>query len=1455
MSETISGTFTLSFTTPGVTPTLAITTIPGSVGPGAQVTVQGAFAGAAPSGVTGIWNPGNINAAPTGFSVSGLTWTATFTAPGPLGTYTLTVTGTGANQTSTTSTQVVVIQPSTLVISTIPATADTNSTVLVTGSYSGGVPTGITAVWNPGVVVPIVTNFTISLINQTWQANVPTPSAANTYTLTVTGLGPNTTQSAASTGVVISAAGGTNPIGLISHTFIAGSAAGGTSPAIDTTGASLLVIHLSDYSAAGAGVVSDSKGNTWVKDVESSQGASRSAIFHAANPAVGSGHTFTIVASNSGAEVLAFSNVATASPLDLTHGAGSGGGIVAPGAVAPNFNGSLIVTGTAEYTGLSFSIDKGFTTTDTDSFVAAAQTMASCAAYLVQTNAASVLPTWTSTAVYGGANPAYGELAGTIAVFTSANPGGGGGINNTFAINPLPASISVGKTLIITGTFAGSTPSNITAVWNSGAISGSPTGFAVVGNTWSATVTAPGSAASYALTITGTGANTATATSTTIAVQIEAFAIVSPPSAGTESATLTFSGTYAGGIPSGATYSWSGGGGTGTMSAFSASAGTWTGGVVAPISAATFTLTATATGPNTSVAVAGSGTVITAAVPVLVHSFSLTNWNASGTSPGFMRLGIAFKKGDVLNGSALQIKISSTVKDAQFDARTTWTDGSLKFVVCHLRDTAFSASEVRTYNIWTLPASSFNNTGSLTLASITAAHNFSVAFTGLNQNDGNTTTTVGSGAFAASFNTQMAVATRIEKYHSGAVCEGWMGWGMATDNSGGAPDAHLKTIWYADIWKNSDGSINAVEVGAVVAQDWFNGQTFGGMRRSYNAALKDGNTTLVSYANVDHPYRCQWITCLNDGSNNRGRRMWVGGAMPTLLYQPNLTYWINSKLVPPWDLGIIYGPGYSGPTNTTYIPCTNQDHRPGIDSTGGYAGRGLLGNPDAMMFVRQTAPDAAAGRINGHVGLGVFYHYRSRANRTRPTESADIANTPLSLVLATTDGSAPPYDFTADGMPAPFGGDGSAYLYGQVPPGGSGVWSNGTADPSHAVNYSGGIYLLEGERYHLEACLDLAMNTVHQNATYWDAMTLLGKYRNDTGGSPMTDAYSEAYFGHPVTSNLFNGIGGLSYQRTTGWSMNLSGFAAAMTPDNHVAKRSMQRFFLQQALYLGACLAACPPDVAAAGLSLDEQTTGEDAPWMDAIVAMGCIHAGNLNESAPALAYGFMKANMSVNLVTKGCYRTTALDVHNLQLHSPIAAAGNTFGFPVNAATTNPKPAHDIFGDIDPVTNTITFYYPQDQNTNQFQYPHGMYPNVGDSVFLFIPITFTVTPSGNDLVDGTEYFIIDVATVTATVEGRAYTARRCHISLTSGGSPMTFTTPATNVPFDTNLISYDALTVPSDPPFLPQADDYPPMHLAVLVIANMAGYAPASTALMNKQATFMAPVDRRGWPAMTFNHP
>lgn len=181
-----------------------------------------------------------------------------------------------------------------------------------------------------------------------------------------------------------------------------------TSPSIDTTGADLLVISVSNYTGFTTElVVSDSKGNTWIPLTPRLKTAdnARNWIYYAKNPTVGSGHTFTVghaVHNTYGSMcVSAWSGADLTDPFDQENGAFSNSFLTSlqAGSVTPSEDNELVIAAIAigylggdGFTGTA-SIDSGFAITNQEPNVSF-NNVQSAQAYLVQTTAAVVNPTW-----------------------------------------------------------------------------------------------------------------------------------------------------------------------------------------------------------------------------------------------------------------------------------------------------------------------------------------------------------------------------------------------------------------------------------------------------------------------------------------------------------------------------------------------------------------------------------------------------------------------------------------------------------------------------------------------------------------------------------------------------------------------------------------------------------------------------------------------------------------------------------------------------------------------------------------------------------------------------------------------------------------------------------------------------------------------------------------------------
>src|ERR1700690_734511 len=82
-------------------------------------------------------------------------------------------------------------------------------------------------------------------------------------------------------------------ISLVASVQIPGSTSGGTSAAINTTGASLLVMSIAQSVGEAQIMPSDSLGNTWTALTKKWSASSGTCIYYVSNPNVGSAHTFT----------------------------------------------------------------------------------------------------------------------------------------------------------------------------------------------------------------------------------------------------------------------------------------------------------------------------------------------------------------------------------------------------------------------------------------------------------------------------------------------------------------------------------------------------------------------------------------------------------------------------------------------------------------------------------------------------------------------------------------------------------------------------------------------------------------------------------------------------------------------------------------------------------------------------------------------------------------------------------------------------------------------------------------------------------------------------------------------------------------------------------------------------------------------------------------------------------
>jgi hypothetical protein len=171
-----------------------------------------------------------------------------------------------------------------------------------------------------------------------------------------------------------------------------------TSAACNTTGANFLVFVCGEYGGS-AETPSDSLSNTWSSRTLYSGSATRIQLFYTGPTAtVGAAQTFTCSGGGTAYPALAaaaFSNVA-ATPYDVEngHGTGSATTTVQPGSITPGVNNELVISGfTSDGTQSSISVDSSLSITD--SFLGSGTSVCISLAWIVQSGAAAVNPTWT----------------------------------------------------------------------------------------------------------------------------------------------------------------------------------------------------------------------------------------------------------------------------------------------------------------------------------------------------------------------------------------------------------------------------------------------------------------------------------------------------------------------------------------------------------------------------------------------------------------------------------------------------------------------------------------------------------------------------------------------------------------------------------------------------------------------------------------------------------------------------------------------------------------------------------------------------------------------------------------------------------------------------------------------------------------------------------------------------
>lgn len=245
-------------------------------------------------------------------------------------------------------------------------------------------------------------------------------SAAGTVTASNDGSAALTGSSATTQAGTVVASGSASGWVLKAHTFVIGNTNSATTSTFVSTGADVIIVAVGSYSGAAVTNVTDNQtpSNTYIELTEQVDVDERLRLYYASPAtgpfAVGAGHTVTANGSfiYPSLCVQAWSGSRTTGPLGQQSGAHGGPSItsLALASIIPVEDNELIVTAINGPEGAN--IDGGFTISDTAAGVPG-QSYPCIMAYLVQTTALSVSPTWSFTTTHAAAVMATFRMSGT----------------------------------------------------------------------------------------------------------------------------------------------------------------------------------------------------------------------------------------------------------------------------------------------------------------------------------------------------------------------------------------------------------------------------------------------------------------------------------------------------------------------------------------------------------------------------------------------------------------------------------------------------------------------------------------------------------------------------------------------------------------------------------------------------------------------------------------------------------------------------------------------------------------------------------------------------------------------------------------------------------------------------------------------------------------------------------
>jgi len=512
-------------------------------------------------------------------------------------------------------------------------------------------------------------------------------------------------------------------------------------------------------------------------------------------------------------------------------------------------------------------------------------------------------------------------------------------------------------------------------------------------------------------------------------------------------------------------------------------------------------------------------------VPAL-HTLTFSN-TAATSSRGLVKFGLAFEKGDIPSTQVAKVRIAggANLRGYPVDV-ATWSDGSMRkcTMVVDLGSVAGSGSTaIEVYNeTGTVPLSTLNPV--TFISGLSNDHTIN-----LTNHNGFASGALGDRAFG--LKAASAASTRREVQADTPLFVRYFCWQSLTG------DDHLVCLNYLDIWLDTDGStVVAMDWVPVLSQHWWVNDPTGAEqtkeRRTYDAVVKVGATTVDSRSTLSHAYYCQWASLYSADDAQHATPHWINvssATKPTL----SVTYSTASRkkmarvsgYLPPlkWD-----DTGWPVDLTFTYVPLGINGHRAQINNVGAYNGRGPITRYDSSAITLQTSTQWRNMRVAAQAGLAVFnsvYDHRVIDTEASPrfipqkrrvfgatTYPGMAIEAAHALLGQSADNDAGSRDILVDN---PVGGSGSFAGYGT----------------DHGVNYAAFAAFITGERYLADSAMSPA------------SLCLSSGFMNIFGHNKAFDGYSaETTPRHGVVPS-----GGAARGRA--WAANMMSWAWAVMGD------------------------------------------------------------------------------------------------------------------------------------------------------------------------------------------------------------------------------------------------------------------------------------------------------------------